>query len=138
MKTIALEQVDQQITDALKHQRREDPILLMKGTEALGLLLRLPEGMRDSGVDGVFWLDEPTGRVLVIMQAKHGSHIGQEVGPARPVFGSCQGMLTIMSEDDEHLTRLRLRPTRCKQDGSGRAQEGVCSRHPQLNREAVG
>ncbi len=28
--------------------------------------------------------------------------------------------------DTEGLTRLRLRPTRCKQEGSGRAYDGVC------------
>jgi hypothetical protein len=103
MKTIALEQVDQGIVQALKEQRREDPILLTKGADALGLLLRLPDGTKDSDVDGVFWLEQPMGRVLVIIQAKYGSDPGQEVGPAQSVFGSCKGMLTIVSEDDEHL-----------------------------------
>src|SRR5262249_55945729 len=103
MKTIALEQVDQRIADALKQQRREDPILLTKGSDALGLLLRLPEGTKDSDVDGVYWLEEPKGRVLVIIQAKYGPPHEQEVGSAQPVFGSCKGMLTIVSEDDEHL-----------------------------------
>jgi hypothetical protein len=41
--------------------------------------------------------------VLVIIQAKHGTDLGSEVGPAHPVFGSCKGMLNILSEDDEHL-----------------------------------
>ena len=103
MKTIALEQVDQRIAEALKQQRREDPILLTKGSDALGLLLRLPEGTKDSDVDGVYWLEEPMGRVLVIIQAKYGPAHGQGAGPAQPVFGSCKGMLTIVSEDDEHL-----------------------------------
>jgi len=103
MKTIALEQVDQRIAEALKQQRREDPILLTKGSDALGLLLRLPEGIKDSDVDGVFWLEEPMGRVLVIVQAKYGVGTGHEAAPGQPVFGSCKGMLTIVSEDDEHL-----------------------------------
>jgi len=103
MKTIALEQMDQRIAEALKQQRREDPILLTKGSDALGLLLRLPEGTKDSDVDGVFWLEEPMGRVLVIIQAKYSPHPREEVGPGQPVFGSCKGMLTIVSEDDEHL-----------------------------------
>jgi hypothetical protein len=28
--------------------------------------------------------------------------------------------------EPEHLTRLRLRPTRCNEGGSGRAYDGVC------------
>jgi hypothetical protein len=103
MKTIALEQVDQRIAEALKQQRREDPILLTKGSDALGLLIRLPEGTKDSDVDGVFWLEEPMGRVLVIIQAKYGVDTGHDAAPGQPVFGSCKGMLTIVSEDHEHL-----------------------------------
>jgi hypothetical protein len=103
MKTIALEQLDQRIAEALKQQRREDPILLTKGSDALGLLLRLPEGTKDSDVDGVFWLEEPMGRVMVIVQAKYGVDTGHDGAPGQPVFGSCKGMLTIVSEDDEHL-----------------------------------
>jgi hypothetical protein len=103
MKTIAFDQLDRGIADALKQQRREDPILLTRGSDALGLLLRLPEGMKDSDVDGVYWLEEPAGRVLVIIQAKYGPPHGQAAGPGHPVFGSCKGMLTIVSEDDEHL-----------------------------------
>jgi hypothetical protein len=103
VKTIPLEQVDQRITEALKQQRREDPILLTKGSEALGLLLRLPEGTKDWNVDGAFWLEEPMGRFLVIIQAKHGQSFASEVGVGQPVFGSCKGMITIVSEDQEHL-----------------------------------
>jgi hypothetical protein len=103
MKTIALEQVDQRITEALKHQRREDPILLTKGSDALGLLLRLPEGTKDWDVDAAFWLEEPMGHVLVIIQAKHGQPSGTDIGMGEPVFGSCKGMMTIVSEDEEHL-----------------------------------
>ncbi len=103
MKTIALEQAGKRIAEALEQQRREDPILLTKGSDALGLLLRLPEGMKDSDVDGVFWLEEPTGRVLVIVQAKHGLPLEPEAARAEPVFGSCKGMLTVLSEDEELL-----------------------------------
>jgi hypothetical protein len=103
MKIIALEQVDQRITEALEHQRREDPILLTKGSDALGLLLRLPEGTKDWDVDGAVWLEETMGRVLVIIQAKHGQPFETEVATGQPVFGSCKGMMTIVSEDDEHL-----------------------------------
>jgi hypothetical protein len=30
-------------------------------------------------------------------------HCAQDGGPGRPVFGRCRGMMTIVSEDDEHL-----------------------------------
>jgi hypothetical protein len=103
MKTIALEQLDQRIAEALTHQRSEDPILLTKGQDALGLLLRLPTGAKDWDVDQAVWLDQPTGRVLVIIEAKHGQPLGSESGTGGPVFGSCKGMITIVAEDDEHL-----------------------------------
>ena len=45
----ALEQAENRIAEALKQQGREEPILL-KGSDADGLLLRLPEGMKDSDV----------------------------------------------------------------------------------------
>ena len=102
MKTIALDQLDQQVADALNRQPREDPILLTKGSDALGFLLRLPEGTKDSDVDVTYWSDEPTGRVLVMIEAKYGPR-ESEGDPGEPVFGSCKGMLTIVSEDDEHL-----------------------------------
>ena len=95
MKTIALEQVDPRIAEALKQQPREDPILLTKGSDALGLLLRLPEGTKN--VDAVVWLEEEG---LVLIQAKYSPDSGA-VGQL--VFGSCKHMLTIVSEDDEHL-----------------------------------
>ena len=103
MKTIPLEQVDRRVAEALEHQRREDPILLTKGPDALGLLLRLPEGMKDGDVDGVYWLEEPAGRVLVIIQAKHSQSLANEAEAGRPAFGSCKGMLSTAAEDDEHL-----------------------------------
>jgi hypothetical protein len=91
MKTIALEQVDQRITETLKHHGREDPILLTEGSDALGLLLRLPEGTKDWDVDGAAWWEDPMGRVLVIIEAKHGQPFGNEGGTGQPVFGSCKG-----------------------------------------------
>lgn len=103
MKTIALEHVDQQIAEALKQQHSEEAILLTKGSDAVGLLVRLPEGTRGSDVDGVFWAEGPAGRILGIIEAKHSPDVGPEVGPGHPVFGSCKGMLTIVSDDDEHL-----------------------------------
>ncbi|MGO8896938.1 MAG: hypothetical protein ACLQU5_01105 [Isosphaeraceae bacterium] len=103
MKTIDLEQVDVRITEFLLGQRHEEPILLTKGLDAVGLVLKLPEGMKGLEVDGVFWFEGPAGVTHIIIQAKYSSEYGAESKPAHPVFGSCQGMLTIVSEDDEHL-----------------------------------
>jgi hypothetical protein len=102
MKTIALEQSENRIAEAMKEQRREEPILL-KSSEAHGLLLRLPEGLNDSDVDGVLWLNGPPGHAVVFIQAKNSTEPGRESKLNHPVFGSCQGMLTIVSEDDDHL-----------------------------------
>jgi hypothetical protein len=103
MKAIAIEQADNRIAEALKQQQPEEPILLTEGSDAIGLLLKIPEGLKDSGVEAAYWLEGPEGLALVFIQAKNASAAGSGSEPARPVFGSCQGMLTIVSEDDEHL-----------------------------------
>jgi hypothetical protein len=103
MKAIALEQADNRIAEALKQQEPEEPILLTEGAEAIGLLLKFPESLKDSGIDAAYWLEGPAGLTLVLIQAKTALESGSGSEPARPVFGSCQGMLNIVSEDDEHL-----------------------------------
>lgn len=102
MKTIALEAAEKRISEALKHQGQEETILLETGSEAVGLLLRVPEDMKDSGFDVVDWQKGPEGHRIVI-QVKDSEEHRSESEPARPVFGSCRGMLTIVSEDDDHL-----------------------------------
>jgi len=103
MTTIPLEQMDQRIVETLKQQRLEDPILLTNGSDLSWLLLRLPEGTQDSGVDAVLWLERAIGRLRVFSEAKYGPQGDQDASPGGPVLGSCRGMLTILSEDDEHL-----------------------------------
>jgi antitoxin (DNA-binding transcriptional repressor) of toxin-antitoxin stability system len=69
-----------------------------------GLLLRLPDGTKNLKVDAAFCVDDPgMGRVYVIIEAKHGQHLASADGAGQPVFGSCKEMMTIVSEDDEHL-----------------------------------
>jgi hypothetical protein len=86
MKTIALEQVGQPIAEALEQHRREEPILLTRGSDAIGLLLRLPEGTRPSDIE-----------------AKSSPRGGPETASGSPVFGSRTELLTIVAEDEEHL-----------------------------------
>jgi hypothetical protein len=103
MKAIALDQTDNRIAEALKQQQPEEPIILTEGTDAIGLLLKFPEGLKDSGIEAAYWLEGPAGLALVLIQAKNALGSGSGSEPGRPVFGSCQGMLTTVSEDDEHL-----------------------------------
>jgi hypothetical protein len=103
MKTIALEQAETRISEALKQQGQDEPIRLKTGSEATGLLLRVPEGMKDSDFDLVGWQEGPEGRFLVLFEAKLSVEHRSHSEPAHPVFGSCQGMLTIVSEDEDHL-----------------------------------
>lgn len=103
MKTIALEQMDQRVRDALMQQRSEEPILLTKGSEGLALVLRLPEGNHDWDVDGATWVEEAQGNVLVVIEVKHRRPADEKNGAIEPVFGSCQGMMSIVAEDEEHL-----------------------------------
>jgi len=100
---LSLEQLDPRITEALKDQRRDAPIILTEGPDTVGLLLRLPDDTRDLDVDGTFWLEEPTGRVLVVIQGKHSQTSAGAAEAGQPVFGSCKGMMTMVSDDDEHL-----------------------------------
>ena len=103
MKTIELEQAGQQISEALKNQGRNDPIVLTEGSEALGLLLRLPHGTKAVDVDWDYWPEaHMIGHIVIVVGAKRDTH-GSATGNRRPVFGSCQGMMTIVSEDDEYL-----------------------------------
>ena len=104
VKSIALEQHDERIIEALKQNRADDPILLTQGSDALGLLLPLPEGTKKPDVDVIAWLQDSAGASTVFIQAKYGSAPGQsELVDGEPVYGRCEGMLTIESEDDEHL-----------------------------------
>ncbi len=76
MKTIDLEQVDHRITEFLQAQHREEPILLTKGMDAVGLLLNLPEGIKGSEVDEVSWYQGFDGLTHVIIQARCSSEHG--------------------------------------------------------------
>ncbi len=102
-KTIALDEADKRIEEALQQQPREEPIFLTKDSAVVGLVLKLPEGTKDSDVDGVVWSERPEGRFVVSIEGKYSLPAGPEDRLARPVFGSCQGLLTVVSEDEEHL-----------------------------------
>ena len=101
MKKISVEGLDLRLTEALKQQEREEPVLLTDDSEVLGVFVRLPKRFDEAGVDLSLCVNQPGGPVFLIVQAKS---LGATPGAqGQPVFGSCRGMLTVVSEDDEHL-----------------------------------
>lgn len=105
MKTIPIEELDRRVADTLKMQGGDEPVLLTENSAALGLLLRLPNELKHSEIDKAIWTHGPDGAVLMIFQAKGLSRLRQpEPSDAvLPQFGNCRGMLTVVTEDDEHL-----------------------------------
>jgi hypothetical protein len=103
MTSIPLAEVKDRIAEVLERQDSDAPILLTKGTEAVGLLVKVPERLRHRGFDVVTWLDAPEGHALVMIESESRPGSDPEAKWARPVFGSCRGMLTVVAEDDEHL-----------------------------------
>ena len=100
MKTIALEQVDKRIAETLNQQGSQEPILLTKGSDAIWLLLRLPEGTKDADVDGVFRVDGPVGRFLVIIE-----EMDANAGPLAEFVG-CKPAAGLAREPVGHCLRL--------------------------------
>ena len=104
MKTMRLENLDQRVTEALKQQNERELILLTEGSNPLGVLVRVPDTMQDSNIDGVFWREDENGhRVAVTLQITSHLDTKPRINGAQPVFGSCREMLTIVQDDDEHL-----------------------------------
>lgn len=103
MKTIPVEQLDERLTKALEQQDEHEAIGLTRNAGTVAWVLRVPEELKDSEADGVFFADGPAGRVLVVVQAKHAFRRKPEGPVHTPVFGAGRGTMTIVSEDDEHL-----------------------------------
>ena len=103
MKTIPLEQLDHRLAEVLEEQTEHEAVRLTKGAHTVAFLLRLPEVMKDTDADFVFFTEDSAGRVFVIVEAKHASRHGLEKSVNRPVFGAGRGTLTIVNDDDEHL-----------------------------------
>jgi hypothetical protein len=102
MKIIPLEQLEHHLGETLQGQSQEEPILLTRGDDALGLLLKLPDGTKGAEVQDACWLVSTSGMVGIV-QVNHGDELAPSIPLGKPVFGRCQGMLTAVAEDDEHL-----------------------------------
>ena len=106
MKTIPIEELGRRVADTLKMQGGDEPVLLTENSAALGLLLRLPNELKNSEIDTATWSHGPDGAFLMILQVLQGSSRPQRTEanvPVLPQFGNCRGMLTVIAEDDEHL-----------------------------------
>ena len=103
MKTIPVEQLDEQLTKALEQQDEHEAIGLTKNAGTVAWVVRVPEALKDSEADAVIFGEGPGGRVFAIVQAKQGAAGEPQTVAGKPVFGAGRGTLTILSEVDDHL-----------------------------------
>lgn len=105
MNKIPLEQLDQRLSNALEEQTEHQLLRLTRDSNTVAYVLRLPEAMRDAEPDGVFFSEGPSGRIVVIVEARHVPAPADEKSNeiTQPVFGAGHGTLTILSDDDDHL-----------------------------------
>lgn len=103
MKTIPVEQLNDQLTKALEQQDEHEAIGLTKDAGMVAWVVRVPPELKDSEADVVVFNEGPAGHVFVVLQAKHGLDRVTAGTAHTPVFGAGRGTLTIVSEDDEHL-----------------------------------
>jgi hypothetical protein len=101
MTTIPLDQGGEHLIDVLQRQPLQEPILLTHAAAPVGLILKLPGGVAQA--EDVIWLDDQEGGVHAVIQLSTNAGQATEGIAAKPVFGSCQGMLQVLAEDDEHL-----------------------------------
>ncbi len=107
MKTIPVEQLDDQLSKAIEQQDEHEAIGLTKDDNTVAWLVRVPKSLQDSEADVVLFAEGPAGKVFVVVQGKHGSRLQPAMANHGPVFGAGRGTLTIVREDDEHLKDFR-------------------------------
>jgi antitoxin (DNA-binding transcriptional repressor) of toxin-antitoxin stability system len=90
MQSFTVKEAQANLPELLKHSQGEEPLVIADESGPVALLVRLPRGLRVSSF--------PANSELFPSEAD--SSVAQE---GQPVFGSCKGMLTIISEDEEHL-----------------------------------
>jgi hypothetical protein len=99
MKSIAVENLDPNLRASLLGQQEEQQALLLTdNARPVALLVSLPQWLRGSAVDANVWSESPQGPMHLVVHAKH---VGG--GDPVPVFGSGRGMLTVNTEDEDHL-----------------------------------
>jgi hypothetical protein len=100
MKTISVESLDPKLRESLHAQQEEQALLLTEDARPVGLLVSLPQALRVDTVDAVVWSEAPHGPLHLVVHAKHSEGNGED---GTPLFGSGRGMLTINTEDEDHL-----------------------------------
>jgi hypothetical protein len=100
MKSIAVETLGPELRESLLRQNREQALLLTKDARPVGLLVSLPQGLRDRGVDAVVWSETPDGPMHLVVQVMPTGGDGVD---GKPVFGSGRGMISVNAEDDDHV-----------------------------------
>jgi len=99
MKSIPLTQIAGSLVDTLGAV--DQPIVLIKDAQAVAMVIPLPAGISEASVDS-----QQAGQVqnyaASVVKPVNDS-MSRELPWGTPIFGRCQGMLTIISEDDEHL-----------------------------------
>ena len=101
MKTIPVEELNEQLTKALEQQDEHEAIGLTKDADTVAWVIKVPKELQDSKANVTLFGEGPTGRVFI---AQADRVLGVAESERRtPVFGAGRGSLTIISEDDEHL-----------------------------------
>jgi hypothetical protein len=102
MKSIPIDQSGE-LAKALEQQDEHEAIGLTGKAGTVAWVVRVPESLKGSEADVVYFAEGPAGRVLVMVEAKQASPRQSDQNGQKPVFGAGRGTLTIVSEDDEHL-----------------------------------
>ena len=97
MKSVTIEEARANLPELLKPQNGQEPLVITENSRPVGLLLRLPAGAEGPTEEPHVFIVEPLGYVVQWPEAK----------APKPEFGSCQGMVTIVADDDEHLEDFR-------------------------------
>ena len=103
MKALTLKPEENRIAEALREQPPNEAVVLMQGEDAVGLMLNLPEEMKNQKFEVVLIRKQPGDDTSLVIELKHSHEHKTSSELPVPVFGSCRGMLTIISDDDEHL-----------------------------------
>lgn len=102
MKTISLDEAGPRIADSLDDPSLAEPLIIMDGEEEVAFVIGIPKSLRSSDRWQSFVLDSlPMPGEAIDEPA--GETPSRQTERQQAVFGSCRGMLTIHSDDDEPL-----------------------------------
>ena len=99
MKSIPLTQIAGSLVDTLGSV--DQPIVLVKDAQAVAMVIPLPAGVSEKSVDSQQAGQVQNYAASVVKPVDESESRALPSGV--PIFGRCQGMLTIVSDDDEHL-----------------------------------